>query len=227
MSVYLFQISVFHSISYKQSSTSKEIALYLKSLFHSMAFQNVMSLAWNFSLMFDLTSNWKFGLKLKVALSHGRGLFKFAPYTKRTKIASIYFKHRDLSFSTHNLKENIRTTIIISQRGWIMLISFFWQHSLCLLVTYLLFLNICSRSREHSPRLQSGQNFSESWNSGNIFLAQFQENIFPGQILRIFFSHNFPLNRAITLCSTCRFSCFYLNCSSDNLILIHSHMNIL
>ena len=53
--------SVFCSISYKQSSIWKETrAEYLKSLFHPMAFQTVISLAWNFSLMFDLTSNWKY-----------------------------------------------------------------------------------------------------------------------------------------------------------------------
>ena len=97
-------------------------------------------------------------------------------------------------------------------RGY-QLILFFGAQSLFALVTYLLFLNICSRSREHSPRLQSGQNFSESWNLGNIFLAQFSRIFSPQE------GNNAVQHLQVQL--------FLLNCSSDNLILIHSHVNFL
>ena len=148
MSKYLYQISAVHFISYKLSSISRMIAQYLISLFHSRAFRHVMSLAWNFSLMFDLISNWKFGLNLKVALSHGREDYANLPRTpKELKLLQYISNTGIFSFSPNNLKEYVRKPQMLYHQSNRQnhVNQIFWQHRLCLLATYLLFLNICSK----------------------------------------------------------------------------------
>ena len=142
-------------------------------LFGNLSKCNEVSFKFKFDVWFK--SKLKFGLNLKVALSHRGGLCKFSSTPKELKLYHQYIP---------NTAFLVKYKILSHASTYIMSRLNFWSPFLhcfpCLLVTYLLFLNICSRSKEHSGRLQSGQNFCESWSSGNkfsgnIFHAQFSQ----------------------------------------------------
>ena len=158
----------------KNIDAKRDEAQCLKSFFNLKTFQNAMSLASNSSLMFDLKANWNLVSIWRLPFHTGEDYANFPQHQKNSNHINIY----QTQHSWWNTKKLSHASTDIMFR--LDFRSPFLHCFPCLLVTYLLFLNICSRSKEHSGRLQSGQNFCESWSSGNkfsgnIFHAQFSQ----------------------------------------------------
>ena len=145
----------------------------MKSLFNLETFQSAMSLASNSSLMFDLKANWNLVSIWRLPFHTGEDYANFPRHQKNSNYINIYQTALLVKYKKTKKLSHASTDIMFR----LDFRSSFLHCFPCLLVTYLLFLNICSRSKEHSGRLQSGQNFCESWSSGN----KFSGNIFDAQ----------------------------------------------